>query len=374
MYRNHVPEHKFKTSAKMTKNEPYMSSVVNESTKLLHAFAKRFPVGSRQAVTEMVAAYGVRALLATVPLARVTMADVTQAADVALRDLDGVFEVKKKRKPLNIKTRPRKDAAQAWPFVDDVGGVRDALTGGPKQALESLPAREQIRRSKSVYMSFRRGRDALPREFVPLALDEVVGRKLAGATHDKFTPDMPSISCLQFLKIVRAFLKTPENELPDGPHDDDLWDLACRDVQEAPPFPTVKKHPPKELPKRPKPKPSFTKPPVPKHLKGVQSKIKPQLDERRAALRRSRQFAQDAVGELIDDPRRQKAEPPAKALAIADAFLNSPLVAQWGPTEVSDDPYDDDDVIPQQQQHSPDDDDDDEGDDNADDADDDDIH
>ena len=348
--------------ARLVSSQSYTTSVAAESTACIHRFCKRFPVGSRRAVSEMVAAYGIRALLAEVPFERLTLGDISSAADLAIRDLDSILA---SDKPSRIKRgvhrvarpcKPRSDAARAWPFVDEIGGVEDVLSGENlnsenRLSFEKLPAREQIRRCKATYSNFRRGRDALPAEFVSLALEDVVGRHLSPATHDKFFPKKESsLSLLQFLRLVRQFLKTPAAELPDGPDDDELWDQALNHQAlpiSAPPS-LLQKNPPKKKKKVnvvvSPPVEDKKKLQVPKHLANVQSKIKPDLDERRKALRRRKTFAKEAQDELLgeDDDHR----PPRnnlKALAIADAFLKSPLVAQWGAHAPDDDSTKEDD-------------------------------
>ena len=165
----------------------YTTSVAAESTACVHRFCKRFPVGSRRAVSEIVAVYGIRALLAEVPFERLTLGDINSAADLAIRDLDSILasdkssRIKRGLHRVARPCKPRSDVARAWPFVDDIGGVEDVLSGDQnlnsenRLSFEKLPAREQIRRCKAMYSNFRRGRDALPAEFVSLALEDLVG-------------------------------------------------------------------------------------------------------------------------------------------------------------------------------------------------------
>lgn len=83
---------------------------------------------------------------------------------------------------------------------------------------------------------------------------------------------------------------------------------------------------------------------MPKYLKNAQSKIKKDLDERRAALRRDKRHADVAKAELLAGQRRSS----RTALDIADAFLKSPLVSDWNLEGPPDD--DDDELIPEEEE------------------------
>uniref|UniRef100_A0A7S3NHK3 Uncharacterized protein n=1 Tax=Aureoumbra lagunensis TaxID=44058 RepID=A0A7S3NHK3_9STRA len=329
-------------------------NLARECHETVGKFAKRFKC--RDAVIDALATYGLRALVAEVAVDRIRIEDIAAAAQLALRDLENALAVSCK-KPSYIrndvpqpKLRPRTDAANFWPFVDKVGCVSDALEEDDRDPkFESLCARDQIRRTKCVYARTKRGRDSLPRDLVAVALDEVVGRTLNRATHDALRPASASVSLLEFLHLVHRFLL--QGERPDV-SDNELWRLACGgdpNNNQWIPENTQKENndttqnstkawqisPPVSLAQQNDQRQSApSKSSRKTKLSEIPSKIKPELDKRRAAIRRRRQLANQAEKNLLSSNNQDWTVDPSiprrtKALDIADAFLRSPLVTQW---------------------------------------------
>lgn len=328
-------------------------------------------------VKSLLAAYGLRCLISEVPIERLNMEDVKQDGEW-LDELISLMDnpATKKKKIAFSKRRPRPDCAQQYPFQDDAA-VDEVLPCSAKRThrYEDLPARDQIRRAKSVFQSLKQG-NALPGEFVALALDEVVGRTLKSETHDALVGGRRDkrtrkLTQIDFLRLVKKFLRVGEDQA-----DDDAWELATEGV--AAPAPRVvatptaaslaRQKPPAPKPSRPPPAPWRTSAAVggvsgasiqgqasygtsaaapaakhtPNYLKNAQSKIKKDLDARKAAHRRDKKLAEASLKDLLDEEKKKPSSSSSapRAVDIANAFLNSSIVNDWnlrGTAEEEDD-------------------------------------
>ncbi|KAJ1461006.1 hypothetical protein M885DRAFT_612178 [Pelagophyceae sp. CCMP2097] len=231
-----------------------MVSTRSEARCAVSAFTRNFPKDTRALVTDIVAAYGIRALLGEVPLEQLNLGRLLDISEAAVKEAAALLHATRRRptaqhraaaQPDPIKRCDRQNVLRAWPFVDD-GGVAAAIgADAPRAApFHAVCARAQVRRAKSTFAALRRAPDRLPRDLLATAVAELVGRPLTrgevAALQRRDDSELrprslhrsADITEVEFLRIARRFATEPEPEdelQSDEDAAEDAWAAAVDD-------------------------------------------------------------------------------------------------------------------------------------------------
>ena len=197
-----------------------------ESAAAVSSFTRLYPKEAREAIVDIVAAYGIRCMLNEVALEQLSLGQLGEIARKPVGELGARSMLRPRPRgapkaprdgpaPRRAAPKVRHDVMKQWPFVDgDAGGVAAALSGSSGKApqrFDDAPPKEQARRARAVFAALRRAPDRLAVDTVGTALEEVVGRRFPPlevgavvAASGRSKRAGKSVSEVEFLRMVRA--------------------------------------------------------------------------------------------------------------------------------------------------------------------------
>ncbi|KAH8074313.1 hypothetical protein JL721_1868 [Aureococcus anophagefferens] len=223
-----------------------------ESAAAVSSFTRLYPKEAREAIVDIVAAYGIRCMLNEVALEQLSLGQLGEIARKPVGELGARSMLRRgaarqgaarRAAPRRAAPKVRHDVMKQWPFVDgDAGGVGGAERLVGQGAVALTTRREGRRGARAVFAALRRAPDRLAVDTVGTALEEVVGRRFPPlevgavvAASGRSKRAGKSVSEVEFLRMVRA-VSRGDYVVPERGWDDEFQRRAA---DAPPPEPAV---------------------------------------------------------------------------------------------------------------------------------------